>query len=490
MCQVVHPPDAVLPDSWGRPDDLKHWEGEKMSTPGAVPASMGKRLLAAVIDGAAALLLGGAFVVVGLLPALQAIGDPAGAQTPQASPLVLTGYALLLAFAVVQWWYLGTRGYTVGKRLVGLRVLHAETGRPVGLGKALVRLLVPAAGALACLVGQWVVLLSPLFDSSGRRQGWHDKAGGTVVFDTAVGRDPAVVGTGAPDAARRIDGLLRQQAQAAAPPSAYPPPAYPPPAGPTPTPVPPLAPPLAATPPGAEIPPAPAPAPAPSPAPAPGPAPAPVPLPSGRPTSSIISGVPGALAPAPRPSVPQDQARTGLLPSTPPLTPLPTGPLPSLPAARSGAVRPPEPAPATPPPLPPLDADVEHTRLSHASRRAVPEVEHGGRPVVRAQLRLWDDRHLTLEGTALIGRNPAPREGEAPPDQVLTVPDTGRSVSKTHLVLGVDADGVWLRDRNSTNGTVVTLADGQQILCAPEQKVRVPDRASVAFGDFWLTVGV
>ena len=120
----------------------------------------------------------------------------------------------------------------------------------------------------------------------------------------------------------------------------------------------------------------------------------------------------------------------------------------------------------------------------------MPEVEHGGRPVARAQLRLWDDRHLTLEGTALIGRDPAPREGEAPPDQVLTVPDAGRSVSKTHLVLGVDADGVWLRDRNSTNGTVVTLADGQQILCAPEQKVRVPDRASVAFGDFWLTVGV
>ncbi|MCL3863198.1 hypothetical protein M1R94_19525 [Actinotalea sp. K2] len=54
---------------------------------------------------------------------------------------------------------------------------------------------------------------------------------------------------------------------------------------------------------------------------------------------------------------------------------------------------------------------------------------------------------------------------------------------------GVDRQGVWLRDRSSTNGTVVTLPDGQQILCAPDQQVRVPVGATVAFGDFWFTVG-
>jgi len=47
---------------------------------------------------------------------------------------------------------------------------------------------------------------------------------------------------------------------------------------------------------------------------------------------------------------------------------------------------------------------------------------------------------------------------------------------------------VWLRDRTSTNGTVVTLADGQVILCAPEHLVRVPTGTTVAFGDFWLVV--
>lgn len=134
-----------------------------------------------------------------------------------------------------------------------------------------------------------------------------------------------------------------------------------------------------------------------------------------------------------------------------------------------------------------LDDDVEHTRLRQArSKVAYAPTRAQTRP--RATLLLWDNRVVVLEGTALVGRNPSPREGEALPVQVIAVVDRGRSVSKTHLAIGVDPDGVWLKDRNSTNGTVVTLEDGQQILCAPEQKVRVPVGASVAFGDYWLTV--
>ena len=134
-----------------------------------------------------------------------------------------------------------------------------------------------------------------------------------------------------------------------------------------------------------------------------------------------------------------------------------------------------------------LDDEVERTRLRQARTKvAYAPTRAQSRP--RATLLLWDNRVVVLEGTALVGRNPSPREGEALPFQVIAVVDRGRSVSKTHLAIGVDPDGVWLRDRNSTNGTVVTLEDGQQILCAPEQKVRVPVGASVAFGDYWLTV--
>ncbi|WP_372594482.1 FHA domain-containing protein [Actinotalea sp.] len=139
------------------------------------------------------------------------------------------------------------------------------------------------------------------------------------------------------------------------------------------------------------------------------------------------------------------------------------------------------------PPYRALEAEVEETQLREArSKVAYAPTRAQTRP--RATLLLWDNRVVVLDGAALVGRNPSPREGEALPVQVIAVLDRGRSVSKTHFAMGVDADGVWLKDRSSTNGTVVTLTDGQQILCAPEQLVRVPVGASVAFGDYWLTV--
>ena len=103
-------------------------------------------------------------------------------------------------------------------------------------------------------------------------------------------------------------------------------------------------------------------------------------------------------------------------------------------------------------------------------------------------LHLWDGRSLDLTGTALMGRNPTPRDAEPAPTHRLTIDDPTRSVSKTHLVVGVDARGVWLRDRGSTNGTVVQ-SEGSRVQCAPHVEVRVPPGARVAFGRYWFTVG-
>ena len=101
---------------------------------------------------------------------------------------------------------------------------------------------------------------------------------------------------------------------------------------------------------------------------------------------------------------------------------------------------------------------------------------------------LWDGTRLTLTGMALVGRNPARHDDEPMPEHLVRVPDDRRSVSKTHVAVGVDGHGVWVRDRGSTNGTVLTLPDGQQILCAAEHQVRAPKGATVSFGDYWLTV--
>jgi len=330
---------------------------------------MGKRLLAFVIDEVACVIVGGGFIVASVLDQVHG-GDRLPVALVPDTPLAALGFALLAGLGLFQWWYQGTRGFTLGKRAVGLRTLSAATGQPAGMVAILLRQLVVAAGSLVG-VGQLVVYASPFLDSSGWRQGWHDRVAGTIVYDIQLGLDPATAdtGVGAPPAAPHRE--LAEHRVATAPPWLV---------------------------------------------------------------------------------------------------------------AR----------PVNPPVADELADDVEMTRMTATPASSTPLLrsppERFGRPHLQATLQLWDGRSVLLEGTALIGRSPMPRAGEAPPHQFLEAVDPGHSVSKTHLAIGVDPGGVWLRDRNSTNGTVVTLPDGSQILCAPEQRVRIPAGSSVAFGDCWLAV--
>ncbi|GGC09578.1 RDD family protein [Cellulomonas carbonis] len=463
-----------------------------MPTPGALPASWGRRFLAFVIDLVAAALLGGAFVVAGVVGLLTS--DGAAPAEDGAGGLVLLGAAMLVVLGVAQWWLLGARGVTLGKRLAGLRLLDVTTGRPVGLGRALLRGVVPLAAGVLPVVGSLAVWLSPFADPSGLRRGWHDRAARAVLLDVVVGVDPTVSGgTSGQDAARRLDSVLRAAAPAsevrdarlvdvAAARSPFPPVS------------------------SAQAEPRP-----------------------------LVTHVPVDAAPT-RPAAPgraerradddehADQ-RPAVVTHVPAATTQPT----SQPAAQeSRPASPPtsQPAAAVPAPsaspetvvrgdtdpsrrtraaeeptapvrrvVPPshevmtatsfasADEDVESTRLRPA-RGKVPELRGDGAEVT---VELTDGQRVTFTGTALVGRNPAPRPGEDA-DHLIRVADPGRSVSKTHLLLGVDRAGLWVKDRDSTNGTVVTLADGQQILCGADQQVRIPPGASVAFGDYGLSV--
>ncbi len=96
-----------------------------------------------------------------------------------------------------------------------------------------------------------------------------------------------------------------------------------------------------------------------------------------------------------------------------------------------------------------------------------------------AEIELDDGRRVTVRRTALIGRNPA-SDADV---QLLRVVDPARSVSKTHLQIGVEPAGVWVADRGSTNGTVVTLPDGAQVVCRVDQHVRLRVGSTVTFGD-------
>jgi len=100
---------------------------------------------------------------------------------------------------------------------------------------------------------------------------------------------------------------------------------------------------------------------------------------------------------------------------------------------------------------------------------------------------LDDGRALEVSGLVLLGRNPQPRPGEENAE-LIKVSDDTRTVSKTHLSLSVDANGPYVMDRDSTNGTTVTRPSGGSRTCPPGDVVPVGDGVIVSFGDHWLRI--
>lgn len=474
-------------------------------------AGYGKRVAAMLVDWLLASLVFSVFAVPAVLVQAGASADL------QISPayLVLMALASLASFALVltQVWLEGSQGSTIGKRLLKIRTVDATSARPVGFGRAFLRQLIK--GILSAVLP--LLALSPLWDKTGRLRAWHDSIADTVVLD----------GLAAGAQQRPTTASFAPPAQDRQPPFAVP---------------------GAPSQPAAAVgygvqPPAPAPASAPAPAPAPYAAPRPTAAPQlpdylrdsapqgGRPPHASELGAYRAAPELPAHGVPAPPVSAPTPAAAPPVPPAPAPARAAVPAPPAAALHPPAPRPAEAAapaeraasgvitavpgfgparaeqphqqapvapraperahaPMPELEDDLDRTRLKpvqtqeSAAPPAPEEVEAEIPP--SALLRLSDGQEMTVTETVLIGRNPSTSDGETV-GELFRVPDPGRSVSKTHLLVGVDDEGVWVVDRASTNGTIVTLSDGQQIICAPHQVVRLPDGAAVGFGDYSVT---
>lgn len=98
------------------------------------------------------------------------------------------------------------------------------------------------------------------------------------------------------------------------------------------------------------------------------------------------------------------------------------------------------------------------------------------------RIRIDDGREVEVDRAMLIGRNPAGHPGEDSV-QLLPVADPGRSISKTHLHVLAGNGGLWVTDRNSTNGSAVTTPDGIRTALAPGEPTHVRPGSTVHFGD-------
>ncbi|PPH17185.1 MULTISPECIES: RDD family protein [unclassified Rathayibacter] len=117
--------------------------------------------------------------------------------------------------------------------------------------------------------------------------------------------------------------------------------------------------------------------------------------------------------------------------------------------------------------------DLELTRMS-----AVAPAQPRPRAV---RLRFDDGTVVVVSDSALVGRNPAPRTGEAA-GELVALADTTRSISKTHARLELLGDELSVIDRHSTNGTGVVI-DGTATPVPPGGRAAVPVGATLTFGD-------
>jgi hypothetical protein len=161
-----------------------------------------------------------------------------------------------------------------------------------------------------------------------------------------------------------------------------------------------------------------------------------------------------------------------------------SGPDGQAPAAPAASVRPdpfpwgePGAAPAMAAALASVDPDeLEQTLI-------VPRRETGERFV----LQFSTGESVTVFGTGLLGRNPAPQPGEYF-DQLVSISDPGKSVSKTHLEFGQETGSFWVSDRFSGNGSLVREPGAVPKRLQPGKRYRIVRGSRVDIGEQFFVV--
>jgi uncharacterized RDD family membrane protein YckC len=165
-----------------------------LATPGIL-AERGTRLLAASIDELILLALV-LPMIIGAVPAMTAlvggVGTTAGADLGSidtsevlramiAGPGAMISVVALIAWSVITGWLVATNGQSIGKRLVGIKVVRTDGSRASFARIFLLRNVVNGLPNLLPYAGWLYQLIDPLLIYQNSRQCLHDRIADTIV---------------------------------------------------------------------------------------------------------------------------------------------------------------------------------------------------------------------------------------------------------------------------------------------------------------------
>jgi uncharacterized RDD family membrane protein YckC len=156
------------PPGYGAPHGSWQPAGPSGYSGGGQLAEWPTRALGLLIDWALTV----AIIVVGII-----VAAILGAVSSILGTLVgLLIYLVAFAFEIIQLIKQGNTGQTIGKKIIGIKLIKEETGQPIGPGMSIVRQIVHFVDSVICYIG-W---LFPLWDA--KKQTLADKIMGTVVI--------------------------------------------------------------------------------------------------------------------------------------------------------------------------------------------------------------------------------------------------------------------------------------------------------------------
>jgi len=130
----------------------------------------GRRILATIVDG---LIFGGLYaVMVILFGSISSVGSANWNGTMPALPTLLYGVIVVLYYILLE----GYLGQTVGKMLLGIKVVREDNGEVPGLGGATIRTLLRIVDGISSYLVAFITVLI-----SGKNQRFGDMAAHTLV---------------------------------------------------------------------------------------------------------------------------------------------------------------------------------------------------------------------------------------------------------------------------------------------------------------------